>query len=119
MGIPDLSLEQLDELPYGVIIVDNEGKISSYNRAEEQLSGRNVGDVRGKNFFTEVAPCTRVKEFHGRFQQFIEGDKPVARFNFVFRFKHGDTAVGIMIVRVDEEHAAITVKKSAEKAVEA
>lgn len=117
MGIPDLSPEQLDKLPFGVIIVDKEGKISSYNQAEEQLSGRRQDDVIGKNFFIEVAPCTRVQEFQGRFQQLIESDRPVARFNFVFRFKQGNVAVGIMMVRLDEERAAITVKKSAQKAV--
>lgn len=117
MGIPDLSPEQLDKLPFGVIIVDKEGKISSYNQAEERLSGHRQSDVIGKNFFIEVAPCTRVQEFQGRFQQFIASDRPVARFNFVFRFKQGDVAVGIMIVRLDEERAAITVKKSAQKAV--
>lgn len=117
MGIPNLSPEQLDKLPFGVIIVDKEGKINSYNQAEEQLSGRSAGEVIGKNFFTEVAPCTRVKEFQGRFQQLIASDKPATRFNFVFRFRQGDVAVGIMIARLDEERAAITVKQSAQKAV--
>ena len=67
-----LSNEELDALPYGIITVDQQGTVIHYSRQEQELSGKRDSDVKGKNFFTEVAPCTAVKEFQGRFQSFLQ-----------------------------------------------
>ncbi len=66
-----MSAEQIDELPFGAIQLDDEGRVVSYNRYEENLAKRHRNDVVGKNFFHDVAPCTRVRSFYGAFQEWI------------------------------------------------
>jgi photoactive yellow protein len=72
-GIPGLSREELDNLPFGVIELNKSGEIISFNHAEERLSLRSKEGVIGKNFFTDVAPCADVKDYHGRFDDFLKG----------------------------------------------
>lgn len=78
----------LDLLPYGIIVVDREGKILYYNAREEQIAGRRKENVIGRNFFTEVAPCTQVRDFYGRFQEAM--NRPGWTVNFQFRFPFPD-----------------------------
>lgn len=75
--------------------------------------------VVGRNFFTEVAPCTAVKEFQGRFNEFLAGSERTLRFNFTFSFKHGPVEVEIFFLRRAEDleipqedrHTRIIVKR--------
>lgn len=80
-----ISKIELDTLPFGIIRIDRAGHILQYNAFESQLSGRGE-DVIGKNFFTEVAPCTDVADFHGRLLS-ISADSDVnMQFPFTFPF---------------------------------
>ncbi|MFH4324797.1 PAS domain-containing protein, partial [Acinetobacter baumannii] len=67
---------------------DREGKILYYNAREEQIAGRRKENVIGRNFFTEVAPCTQVRDFYGRFQEAM--NRPGWTVNFQFRFPFPD-----------------------------
>ena len=68
-GLPE---EKLNELPFGAIRLDKDGKILSFNKYEADLTGRDPNRVIGRNFFTEVAPCTNVKSFAGRYKEGVE-----------------------------------------------
>jgi photoactive yellow protein len=81
-----LEERSLDALPFGVIQLAPDGTILQYNRYEEDLARRKASDVIGKNFFTEVAPCTDVREFAGRFHEGIAARKLHASFDYVFAF---------------------------------
>jgi photoactive yellow protein len=96
-----LSPEELDQLPYGVIQLDARGRVVGYNDTESRMVGLPKERVIGKNFFQEVAPCTRVKEFEGRFRDMAEGRSKnvVEQFEFVFHFRKGSQRVVIMIFR--------------------
>jgi photoactive yellow protein len=75
---------ELDTLPFGAIRLDQNGKILSYNRTEATLTGRDPQRVIGRNFFTDVAPCTNVQAFAGRFREgFAKRDMHVI---FPYRF---------------------------------
>lgn len=92
--INQVSADALDALPYGLIVLDAQGNILFYNETESQLAGFSQAQVMGKNFFAEVAPCTRVKEFEGRFRQFVAGELGrVVFFDFAFHFRHGTQQV--------------------------
>ncbi len=97
-GIPDLSEAELDELPFGVIVLAGDGLVLAYNRAEEELAGRRSQDVIGRNFFTEVAPCTSVQAFQGQFTAFCQGPEPSRTFQFTFRFPAGPVKVQILFL---------------------
>jgi two-component system, NtrC family, sensor kinase len=83
---PDVDFATLDLLPYGVIVVDESGTVLYYNAREEQIAGRRRADVVGRNFFSEVAPCSQAREFHGRFQETMSRAGLVADFHFRFPF---------------------------------
>jgi photoactive yellow protein len=65
--IDAMSAEELDSLPLGAIKLDPSGVILSYNATEGRLANYDPMRAIGKNFFTEVAPCTRVEAFYGEF----------------------------------------------------
>ncbi|MBK5259036.1 MAG: PAS domain-containing protein [Thermoanaerobaculia bacterium] len=84
---PNIDFATLDLLPYGIIIVNREGTIVFYNSQEEEIAGRRREDVVGKNFFLDVAPCTHVAEFYGRFGETMQRDGLTAQFTFRFPFQ--------------------------------
>jgi photoactive yellow protein len=95
--IHTLTPAELDELPYGAIQLDNEGKILSYNRYESALSGVLQERAVGKNFFKDIAPCTDVKEFHGRFKEGVARKKLHEKFRYHFPFKKNPKTVLITL----------------------
>jgi two-component system, chemotaxis family, sensor kinase Cph1 len=78
--------EALDDLPFGAIRLSRDGTILGYNRFESRLTGLHPSRVIGRNFFTEVAPCTNVQEFAGRFRDGIAKGELHAVFPYVFNF---------------------------------
>lgn len=99
--IDDLSDAELDALSFGVIALDEEGTVLRYNLHESRLARLDRNQVVGRNFFDEVAPCTRVEPFQGRFRAFatraVVGE--VDHFEFVFDFKFGAQTVAIELIR--------------------
>jgi photoactive yellow protein len=92
-----LTPEELDALPLGAIKVDRQGVVRAYNASEARLARRDPSEVIGRNFFTEVAPCTNVQEFAGRFWRGVERGWTHEIFPFVFPFPHGTVHVMITI----------------------
>lgn len=91
---------ELDAFPDGVITLNRDATIVRYNRTEALLARRNQDETIGLNFFRDVAPCTAVKDFQGRFESFAQHhDSKVERFDFVFRFAWGTQDVGITLIR--------------------
>ena len=93
-----LTAEELDGLPFGAIQLDAEGVVLAYNKAEEKLSGRRRDEVVGKNFFRDIAPCTRVQRFFGAFQAGVERRELNEVFDFTFRFPSGARDVRIRMI---------------------
>ena len=95
-----ISARDLDSLPYGAILLDESGRILSYNDTESRMARLPIEAVLGRNFFTEVAPCTRVKEFEGRFRALASGQGlPVVSFDFIFPFPFGAPRVAELLTR--------------------
>ena len=90
-----LSREEADRLPFGAVKVDNTGRIHMYNHYESQLAGVAPSAAEGKNFFTEIAPCTNNKLFYGRFKKGVEAGELDASFNYTFTYKMKPTNVAI------------------------
>jgi photoactive yellow protein len=96
-SIDKMDEQQLDELPFGAIRLDTSGKVLSYNAAEAKLTGRDPKRVIGRNFFTEVAPCTNVKAFAGRFREGVDkGDMHVI-FPYRFDFEMAPRDVSVTL----------------------
>ncbi|HEX8362451.1 MAG TPA: PAS domain-containing protein [Longimicrobium sp.] len=80
---------ELDSLPVGMIQLDRAGTVLKFNQAESDLARVAKEDAIGKSFFDEVAPCTKVQEFHGRFLEGVAAKNLNTIFNYKFRFKDG------------------------------
>lgn len=81
-----VDLATLEILPYGIVILDDTGTVLYYNAREEQIARRDRLDVLGRNFFHEVAPCTEVAEFYGRFVEAMSSGESPVEFSFRFPF---------------------------------
>jgi photoactive yellow protein len=86
---------ELDELAFGAIQLDRNGKILFFNVAEGEITGRNPEDVIGKNFFEEVAPCTKSPQFYGRFKEGVEKGELSTMFEYVYDYQMKPTKVKV------------------------
>ena len=104
--IQDYSEQQLDSLPFGAIRLDREGKILSFNQAEVDLSGRKKENVVGRNFFREVAPCTNVQDFAGRFREGVARGEIHTTFPYVFDYQMDPRKVWVTLFYSQETDTA-------------
>lgn len=86
---------KLDELPFGLIQLDRSGRILRFNRAEGELARKDPTKQIGRSFFDEVAPCTKVREFYGRFVDGLATRKLHETFAFNFKFAFGPQEVAV------------------------
>jgi photoactive yellow protein len=84
-----LTEDELDQLPVGMIQLDRNGIVLRFNETESSLTRVDKSDAVGKHFFDEVAPCTKVQEFHGRFLEGVEQRNLHTVFPYRFRFRDG------------------------------
>lgn len=99
--LDELSGEQLDQLPFGAIRVDAEGRILFYSRAQGRITNRDPAAVIGRNFFSDVAPCTVVPDFYGQFRQGVLTGRLNTTFEFVFDFEMHPVQVRIAMRAAD------------------
>jgi photoactive yellow protein len=98
-AIAQLTPDKLDGLPYGLITLDARGRVLHYNDTESRLVGLPKERVLGRNFFQDVAPCTRIREFEGRFRELAANpvEVRVQSFDFIFKFARGEQRVSVVM----------------------
>ena len=103
--IDSLSQSELDDLPHGTIQLDEGGKIMQFNMYESKLANLERAAVIGKNFFKDVAPCTDVKEFFGRFKEGVAAKKLYEKFRYHFAFKQDPRNVLVTLFYSDKSQS--------------
>ena|ERR1700679_2711557 len=98
-----MSQRELDALPHGAIQLDAQGTILQYNSFEQKLAGLTRDGVVGKNFFKQIAPCTDVKEFHGRFREGVAAGKLHCKFRYHFSFTNNPVDVSVTLFYSDRD----------------
>ena len=98
-AVAQLTPDKLDGLPYGLITLDARGRVIHYNDTESRLVGLPKDRVIGRNFFRDIAPCTRIREFQGRFEELAANPigLRVQTFDFVFKFARGEQHVSVVM----------------------
>ncbi len=98
-AVAQLTPDKLDGLPYGLITLDARGRVIHYNDTESRLVGLPKDRVIGRNFFREIAPCTRIREFEGRFNELAADPFGVRvhSFDFIFKFARGEQHVSVVM----------------------
>lgn len=102
-----MTAEEVDDLPYGFIILDAAGTILLYNRYEAALARIPQEQVVGRSFFHDIAQCTRVAAFFGRFREIVSAAPGTSRrFAFRFHFLHGAQDVLVQLTRAPDVASA-------------
>jgi photoactive yellow protein len=90
------SPNDIDALPFGVVVLDADLRVSDYNRAEETLSGLSKAAVLGRPFFTEVAPCMNNYLIADRFRSSETTDETIS---YVLSVRMRPTPVRIRVIQ--------------------
>jgi photoactive yellow protein len=85
--VDSMTEKELDRLPHGAIQLSTDGIVLRYNAFESKLANMAKESVIGKNFFKEVAPCTDVQEFYGRFRDGVAKKSLHENFRYHFAFR--------------------------------
>ena len=94
-ALRNISDDQLNRLAFGAIQLDAAGKILQYNATEGSITGRDPKAVIGKNFFTDVAPCTNTKAFKGVFDAGVKSGALNTMIEYVFDYNMAPTRVKV------------------------
>ena len=79
-----------DNLPLGVVVLDANGRVVVFNRAEQELAGRSKDRVMGKDFFADVAPCMNVRELGHDFRARVGDPRLDVTIEMSFPFPYVD-----------------------------
>lgn len=88
-------------LPFGAILVDQQGEVLRFNHVESGISGRNTADVVGRNFFNDVAPCAKGQVFYNHFFRAVADGHVNTMFDYQFDYKMKATNVRIHMKSAD------------------
>ncbi|MDO8908516.1 MAG: photoactive yellow protein [Pseudohongiella sp.] len=89
-----MSNSEIDQLAFGAIQLDPTGTILQYNEAEGAITGRAPSQVIGKNFFTDVAPCTNTPKFKGAFDKVVK-ERGSVMMEYTFDYLMSPTKVKV------------------------
>lgn len=98
-GLGTLERAQADSYDFGIIRVDDTGKVLLYNRAQSEFAGVPASEAEGKNFFTQVAPCSNNGLFFGSFKKGVASGELDYAFPYTFTFRMSPTSVQIHLYR--------------------
>ena len=96
-------------LPFGIVKLDLEGTILEYNMAEGELTGVDPKWAVGKNFFDDVAMCTKTQAFYGRFVEGVKKGFLNVVFEYVFDHQQHATKVKIHMFTMPDSSGKKTV----------
>jgi photoactive yellow protein len=112
----ELTAADVDLLPFGFITLDQDGTIEAYNAFEASLSGVAGARTLGRCFFRDLAPCTAVREFEGRYRQMVSrGETGVERFRFAFRFAGGEKLVQITMTYIPDRQKGVLIVRALQR----
>lgn len=89
----------LDDLPFGVVAMARGGEVTAYNAFEQRLSGLQASRILGRDFFTEIAPCTNNYMVRERFVDAWEtGADLDVEIPYTFSFRMRPTRVVLRLL---------------------
>jgi photoactive yellow protein len=112
--LTDIAVDELDDLPFGAIVIDYSGTVVAYNQYEARMARLERESVIGRNFFRDIAPCTAVQAFEGRLRAFLSLPDHVSEsFDYFFPFVHGSVDVTITFIKlVGKKQILIAVERT-------
>ena len=103
------SSAQLDAQDFGIVKMDHSGAVVDYNKAQSALTSMQKNSVKGKHFFSEVAPCTNNFLVSQKYQSNQTLDESL---DYTFTLKMSPTPVKLRLLK-DDRGQYLLVKKAA------
>lgn len=100
--LSSLTDAERDALEFGVIELDDDGVVLSYNRYESELTGIEPDDAVGRSFFRDLAPCTNNSLFRGLFERGVTTGRLNHLFPYTFTYRMRPTNVKVHLFRAEE-----------------
>lgn len=91
--------EVADTQGFGIVQLADDGTVQLYNRWESALAGVDPTVALGRNFFTQVAPCTNNRLVFGKFRDGVERGALDTEFSYTFTYKMKPTNVALRLYR--------------------
>ncbi len=107
--LPRIPGEIKNGLPFGLVKLDLQGNVLEYNMAEGTMTGVDPNWALGKNFFDEVAVCTKTQVFYGRFLEGVKKGFLNAVFDYVFDHRDVGVRVKVHMVMIPDHLGRKTV----------
>ena len=73
---PQLAQRIIDATPAIALVLDGEGRIQYLNPFGEQLTGRTLADLKGRDWFDALLPADDRERVRSRFQALLAGEAP-------------------------------------------
>lgn len=93
--LEELSPQEMDGLPFGVIGFDADENVTVYNAHESRMAGIDPSRVLGSHLFTEVAPCINNYLVAERYRSNQELDE---QLDYVFTLRMRPTPVRLRLL---------------------
>jgi photoactive yellow protein len=98
-ALESVPVDRIDDIGFGLILMDRDGGVTGYNQAESKLSGLPVDQVAGRNFFVEVGPCTNNYLIAQRYQDCAVQDQELdEQLDYVFTYRMSPTPVRLRLM---------------------
>jgi photoactive yellow protein len=94
-ALEEIPLDGINEIGFGLIVMNRSGDVIGYNAFESKRSGLLVERVMGRNFFADVGPCTNNYLVAQRFADCDELDE---QLDYVFTFRMAPTPVRLRLL---------------------
>jgi photoactive yellow protein len=107
----NLTDDQLDNLDFGVVKVDDAGVVIYTNRYEAELTAVPAERALRRNYFTELAPCTNNRLFFGTFRKGVASGAMNLLFFYTFTYKMSPTEVKVHMYRSADGENWVLVKR--------
>lgn len=110
-AIESLTPEEIDQLPFGVIGIDQQGVVHLFNKAEAQQSGYGSRPAHGQLFFIDVAPCMNNTYFKGRIDKARSAGSLDISFSFIGDFSDPDRELTVRVQSAKDGGLWIAIKR--------
>ncbi len=88
---------------FGLVELDASGRVVFCSPMGENNFSSNIAEgVRGRDFFTEVAPFENAEEFRQCINNFRVSSRQASSINFTCRYKDGPLNVRVLLARIRE-----------------
>lgn len=98
-NLGSLTRADIDACDFGIIKLDDSGKVLMVNRYQSELGCVPVPNFENKHYFTQIAPCTNNGLFYGSFRKGIAANSLNMTFPYTFTFKLKPTNVRVHMYR--------------------